>query len=386
MTTSTAEQPTRSRRLTFITVIVAITLILFGVPWLALFPVSAQWPTAVTVLGSLVFVAAFVALPLLMVVGHTRHADGPARAGNVLLGVAWQLFAWSLLTLPVRLVLALAGVENPVRDRIVAVLLAVIVTALAIYGSIEALRLPRIKQVDVVLPRLGAAFDGFRLVMITDTHFGAIDRSGWSKRVVEAVNELRPDATVHAGDLADGTVEQRRNQVEPLGDVVGPKFYVTGNHEYLSTGQGWADEMQRLGWSPLRNSHEALHREGDRLVFAGIDDVTAAGSGEPGHGQDLKAALTGVAPDDPVVLLAHQPVQVNTSAKAGVDLQLSGHTHGGQMWPFHYLVRLQQPVVAGLSRHGKRTQLWTSRGTGFWGPPFRIFAPSEITLLILRRA
>jgi predicted MPP superfamily phosphohydrolase len=127
-----------------------------------------------------------------------------------------------------------------------------------------------------------------------------------------------------------------------------------------------------------------VSRGGSSLVVAGVDDRTAAGSGVPGHHMDHAAALAGTDPELPVLLLAHQPQQVTGAVEHGVDLQISGHTHGGQMWPFHYLVRLDQPVLQGLSRHGERTQLYTSRGTGFWGPPFRIFAPSEITLLTLR--
>lgn len=134
----------------------------------------------------------------------------------------------------------------------------------------------------------------------------------------------------------------------------------------------------------MRNEHQVLTRGGDSLIIAGIDDPT--GRGLTGHGPDIEAALAGADPAIPVVLLAHQPVQVADAVKAGVALQISGHTHGGQIWPFHYLVRLEQPVVAGLSRHGERTQLYTSRGTGFWGPQLRLFAPSEITVLILRSA
>jgi predicted MPP superfamily phosphohydrolase len=120
------------------------------------------------------------------------------------------------------------------------------------------------------------------------------------------------------------------------------------------------------------------------LTVAGIDDLTARGSGVPGHGADLDAALADVDDRMPVVLLAHQPKAVRIAAARGVDLQISGHTHGGQMWPFHYLVKAEQGALAGLSQHGERTTLYTSRGSGFWGPPFRIFAPSEISLLVLR--
>jgi predicted MPP superfamily phosphohydrolase len=144
--------------------------------------------------------------------------------------------------------------------------------------------------------------------------------------------------------------------------------------------------MRQLGWEPLHNRHIVVERAGARLVVAGVDDATAAASGHAGHRSDHAAALADADPELPVLLLAHQPKQIAAAVAHGVDLQLSGHTHGGQIWPFHLLVRLDQPAVQGLSRHGARTQLYTSRGTGFWGPPLRVFAPSEITVLTLRAA
>ncbi len=321
-----------------------------------------------------------------MFAGHSRrHIDLAARVGDTLLGVIWVLFAWSLLSYLVRLGFALAGVQDPARSRIVAVLVLVIVAPLLAWGYREAMHLPRLKTLDVTIPRLGRGMDGIRVVMITDTHFGPIERTGWSKRVVAAVNALHPDVVCHVGDLADGMVTQR-GQVDPLGEVQATtgRFYVTGNHEYFGEAQGWLDHMQSLGWDALHNRHTVLERNGSRLVFAGIDDRTAGQL--PGHGPDLDAALAGVDPQLPIMLLAHQPKQVVQAVAAKVDLQLAGHTHGGQIWPFRYLVRLDQPVLAGLSRHGECTQLYTSRGTGFWGPPLRIFAPSEITVLTLRSA
>jgi hypothetical protein len=204
-------------------------------------------------------------------------------------------------------------------------------------------------------------------------------------RVAAAVNALAADVVCHVGDLADGTVEQRSAQVAPMGDVtaVSAKVYITGNHEYFSEAQAWLDHMATLGWAPLHNRHVVVTRGADSVVFAGVDDPTGTGSGLPGHGPDLAAALAGTDPATPVVLLAHQPKRVAQAAEAGVDLQLSGHTHGGQIWPFHLVVRLEQGILQGLSRHGERTQLYISRGSGFWGPPFRVFAPSEITLLTL---
>ena len=238
----------------------------------------------------------------------------------------------------------------------------------------------------MTLPRLGAGLDGLRVVLITDTHYGPIERSAWSARVVEVVNGLDADIVCHTGDIADGTVDRRRAQAAPLAGVRAKlaRAYVTGNHEYFGEAQGWLDHMRELGWETLHNRHVVVERGGSRLVVAGVDDRTAAGSATPGHRADHAAALAGADPALPVLLLAHQPKQIDAAVAHGVDLQLSGHTHGGQIWPFHYLVRTDQPVLAGLSRHGDRTQLYTSRGTGFWGPPFRVFAPSEITLITVR--
>ena len=267
-----------------------------------------------------------------------------------------------------------------------AVAVLVWVAALCLWGTYQARKVPRVVRREVTLPRLGAAFDGLRLVLIADTHFGPINRAGWSAGMVAQVNRLQPDILAHAGDLADGSVDRRRGQVAPLGDTEAAltRVYITGNHEYMSGAAEWVAHMDQLGWTVLHNRHVVLERGGDRLVVAGIDDLTAKGSGVDGHGADLTAALADVDPELPVILLAHQPKSVRLSAPAGVDLQLSGHTHGGQMWPFHLIVRAEQGALHGPSSHGERTQLYTSRGSGFWGPPFRIFAPSEITLLTLR--
>jgi predicted MPP superfamily phosphohydrolase len=363
-----------------------VLLLLFSVPWWTLLGSPLSWPDPLLLVGTAVLVAAFLALPVLMALGHgPAQRDAAAAAGDTMLGTAWLLFSWSVLGNLGGLVLLAAGVPDPARARIVAVSVLVAVVVLLGWGMFEARRVPRVRALDVVLPRLGAGLDGLRLVVVTDTHFGPIDRAGWSTKVTDTVNALHPDIACHAGDLADGPVEKRRHQVDPLAKVHAElgKFYITGNHEYFGDAAGWIDHMASIGWQPLHNLHEVVCRGGDRLVIAGVDDPTGVGL-LLGHGPDLAGALSGADPELPVVLLAHQPKQVAEAVAAGVDLQISGHTHGGQIWPFRYLVRLDQPVVAGLSRHGERTQLYTSRGTGFWGPPLRVFAPSEITVLTLR--
>ncbi|MYU21795.1 metallophosphoesterase [Streptomyces sp. SID8352] len=364
-------------------------LLLWAVPCWVLLYTGQHWPLPVTLIGTFLFVLGPVCMPLAMVRGHgRRQEDRAAIIGDTLLGTSWVLFTWSVLTgVPLRFALAVADAGGP-EDRARAVTWAAlgITAALLTWGHAEARRVPRVRRLDVPLPRLGPGLDGTRVVLVTDTHYGPLDRARWSARVCARVNALEADLVCHTGDIADGTAERRRAQAAPLATVraTRARVYVTGNHEYYSEAQGWVDLMDELGWEPLRNRHLLLERGGDTLVVAGVDDVTADSSGLPDHRAHLAGALSGADPGLPVLLLAHQPKFVDRAAAAGVDLQLSGHTHGGQIWPFHHLVRLDQPALAGLSRHGARTLLYTSRGTGFWGPPFRVFAPSEITLLVLR--
>jgi len=382
------DPPRRRRQWRRLAVVVVILLLLFGVPGWTLLMAGAAWPPVVVVAGTVVFVSAAAALPLLMMLGHgRRHLDRAAVAGDALLGAAWILFVWSVLGQVLELALLIAGVEDPMRSRLVAGLVVAVVAALLAWGHFEAMRVPRVRTAEVTIARLGPGLDGLRVALITDTHYGPLDRARWSAAVVARVNELSADVVCHVGDIADGTVDVRKGQASPLASVRAgsARVYVTGNHEYFSEAQGWLDYMDGIGWDALHNRHIVVERGGDRIVVAGVDDATAAASGVDGHGANLDAALAGADRALPVLLLAHQPKQVTHAVRAGIDLQVSGHTHGGQIWPFNFLVRLDQPVVQGLSRHGENTQLYTSRGSGFWGPPFRVFAPSEITLLTLRR-
>lgn len=377
------------RPLLFGLTLVTVLALLFGVPWWSLVQSGNAWPAPVRVAGTAVFALGLAGFPVLMMLGHgRRHLDWASRIADTTLGVIWQLFVWAVAGDVLRLALLAGGVGDPMRSRVVAGFTGVVAVGLLLGGYVEAMRVPRVRRVEVALPRLGAGLDGLKVVLLTDTHYGPIDRVRWSHGVTEVVNRLDADIVAHTGDIADGTVAQRTDQAAPLGDVRAryARVYVTGNHEYYGEAEGWLQRMGELGWEALHNRHLVVERGGDRLVVAGVDDRTAAGTGLQGHRADHATALAGADPDLPVLLLAHQPKQITDAVEHGIDLQLSGHTHGGQMWPFHYLVRLDQPVVQGLTRHGERTQLYTSRGTGFWGPPFRIFAPSEITELTLRSA
>lgn len=379
-TTPAAGLPRRTQ-IALIAVFSIIAGLLYGVGAWGLFPGEAQWPAALTWTGRGVLALGAIGLVTLMIRANSgRGTDAQGRGGHVLLGLGWILFSMTLVTdLVLRLPLFVAEVPNPLRSRIVAVVLLLVVVTLAATGWREALRVPRVRRVDIPVRGLAPAIEGTTIAVLTDTHFDAWTSRRWADQVVATVNGLRPDIVVHAGDLADGSVAERGDQVAALAQIdAASRYYIAGNHEYYSGVDSWLAQMDGHGWRVLLNAH-AVHDSG--LVFAGIDDPTGTGQG---RGPDLGAALQGAPADQPVVLLAHQPHLIRDS-RDRVDVHISGHTHGGQIWPFHFLVRLREPVVQGLSRHGDRTRLYTSRGTGFWGPPFRVFAPSEISLLTLVR-
>ena len=244
---------------------------------------------------------------------------------------------------------------------------------------------PVVQRIPITLRGLDPALDGFRIVTFSDGHLSPTYGGRRFARLVDLVNAQQPDVVAIVGDLVDGEVDELREDVAPLADLVSGQgvFFVTGNHEYYVDTQAWLRHLATLGVQVLRNERVPLRRGTATFDLAGIDDRTAAASGVPGHGANLGAALDGRDDATPVVLMAHQPVQVEQAAAAGVDLQLSGHTHGGQLWPFDYVIGLDQPAMEGLSRHGD-TQLYVTRGAGYWGPPMRIGARPEVTVVELR--
>ena len=250
------------------------------------------------------------------------------------------------------------------------------------YGAATALGPPQVLQVPVRLGRLDPAFNGFRIAVVSDIHLGPLLGRGHTERIVRMINEADADLVAIVGDLVDGSVEKLGHAAEPLQDLVSREgaFFVTGNHEYfVEDTVPWLRELERLGVSPLRNENTAIRRGGAAFDLAGVNDVAGERRGDP---PDFDRALAGTDPSRATVLLAHQPVLVDEAANRGVDLQLSGHTHGGQTWPFQYIVEAVQPSLAGLSTH-RDTQLYVSRGAGFWGPPVRVGAPPDISVLTL---
>ena len=281
------------------------------------------------------------------------------------------------------------GVLSPSRRLLLARGVAVTAGAVALgtagTGAYLANSAPVVRRVPITLAGLDPALEGLRIVTFSDGHLSALYGGRRFERLVEIVNAQRPDVVAIVGDLVDGELGELREEVAPLADLVSEQgvYFVTGNHEYFVDTTAWLRHLPTLGVQVLRNERVPIVRGGASVDLAGIDDRTAVSSGVPGHGADLDAALDGRDDAVPLVLMAHQPVQVQQAAAAGVGLQLSGHTHGGQLWPFDYAVRLDQPAVQGLSRVGD-TQLYVTTGAGFWGPPMRIGARPEVAVVELR--
>ncbi|MFD1539021.1 metallophosphoesterase [Nonomuraea guangzhouensis] len=252
------------------------------------------------------------------------------------------------------------------------------------YGMTVALGDPVIEPVKVTLPGLDSRLSGLRFAVVSDIHLGPLTGKGHTERIVRMVNGLRADVVAIVGDLVDGSVAELGALARPLRSLESRygAYFVTGNHEYYTrNGPGeWIEELDQLGVRSLRNERVEIRHQGGVLDLAGVNDLNGATANDA---PDFDKALGGRDPSRSTVLLAHQPVQVEQAARYGVDLQLSGHTHGGQMMPFNLVVPFQQPVVSGLATVDE-VQVYVTRGAGFWGPPVRVGAPPEITLLELR--
>jgi predicted MPP superfamily phosphohydrolase len=264
-------------------------------------------------------------------------------------------------------------------SRLFALVVVGLTGGLAAWAVKSGLARVAVREVDVRLGRLPKVLDGTTIVQLTDVHVGPTIRRNFIEEIVERTNAMNPDVIAITGDLVDGSVEDLGEHVAPLGRLRARfgVYFVTGNHEYYSGADEWIAELTRLGIRVLRNERVVIGSDAASFDLCGIDDAQAAQFGGD-HGADLARACKGRDPSRELVLLAHQPRAVFEAEKHGVGLQLSGHTHGGQLWPWRYLVRLQQPVVSGLATFGV-TQVYVSNGTGYWGPPMRLAAPAEIT-------
>ncbi|MFB8050125.1 metallophosphoesterase [Streptomyces rubiginosohelvolus] len=245
------------------------------------------------------------------------------------------------------------------------------------YGTYGVLRGPSVQRITVPLAKLPRAAHGFRIAVVSDIHIGPILGRAHTRRIVDTINATSPDLVAVVGDLVDGSVADLGSAAEPLAALRARhgSYFVTGNHEYFSGAEQWIDHVRELGLVPLENARVEI----EGFDLAGVNDI--AGETE-GQGPDFGRALGDRDRGRAAVLMAHQPVVIHDAVEHGVDLQLSGHTHGGQLWPGNYLAELANPTVAGLERYGD-TQLFVSRGAGAWGPPVRVGAPSDITVVEL---
>jgi hypothetical protein len=258
-----------------------------------------------------------------------------------------------------------------------------LVPAITLIGFFIARRVAPVVEVDVRLAGLARELEGFTIAQISDIHVGATIKRDFVSAIVDRVNGLEADMVAITGDVVDGSVPDLAHHTEPLARLASRHgtYFVTGNHEYYSGADEWIEELSRLGARVLMNEHVVLDHDGAVLAVAGVTDWSAHHF-DPAHRSDPPAAVRGAPEHALKVLLAHQPRSAHLAEAAGYHLQLSGHTHGGQFWPWNFLVRLQQPFTAGLNRLGGMW-VYTSRGTGYWGPPMRFGVPSEITLIRL---
>nr|AUN35555.1 putative phosphoesterase [uncultured bacterium] len=340
----------------------------------------------IQVAGVLVLAACFWLLPKGW---HVREGRSPwsVLAPWVTMG----FFSWLLVLTLARDLSVAAGALFATPEALdawivnSAIGVMILTPLITLVGYSMARRTARVVNVDVPLANLPPQLEGFTIAQISDIHVGPTIKRAYVEAIVERVNGLEADVVAITGDLVDGTVRELAHHTEPLAALESRHgtYVVTGNHEYYSGAHAWIRELRRLGANVLVNEHVVIERNGASLALAGVTDYSAHYF-DPSHRSDPGTALAGAPRDAIKVLLAHQPRTAPAAETAGVDLQLSGHTHGGQFWPWNLFVRLQQPFTAGLERLG-RMWIYISRGTGYWGPPMRFGIPSEITRIRLVR-
>lgn len=308
---------------------------------------------------------------------------------SVWMGVGfWLVLATAITDLGMFLLGAL-GVAEGVSDwDSISGLRAVAVVSIVVLASVVAirsgLRPPRDVRIEIELAGWPSVLNGFRIVQITDIHIGPILDRRFARAIVDRVNALQPDLIAVTGDLVDGGVEQLAEEVAPFKDLKSRHgvYFVTGNHDHYSGVADWVAKATELGMRVLRNERVEICDSGAGFDLIGVDDHRGNMIADDGR-EDLHKAVAGRDTTRPAILLAHDPSTFRRASKMGIDLQISGHTHGGQIWPFGYFVRVAIPYVAGYYRV-KESQLYVSRGTGFWGPPMRLFAPAEISEFVIR--
>jgi uncharacterized protein len=377
-----------SRRFLTLLGILALVHLYVGCRLLPALPLGFEGRVA----GSVWLAVSFFSMPLSFFARSFRSrtwGDRVAAAGLFMMGLFSSLFVFTLLR-DVALaptVLLLPASQVPAVQTASAVLVTALAALATLVGLVNARRRAGIVNVDIPIRDLPHALHGFTIAQISDVHVGPTIKRPYVDAIVDAVNALKADMIAVTGDMVDGSVRDLAGHTAPFARLSARHgtYFVTGNHEYYSGEPAWTAEFRRLGLRVLMNEHVVLIHEGARLVVAGVADYSAHHF-NPQQRSDPAVAMKDAPADAGArILLAHQPRSAPAAAAAGFDLQLSGHTHGGQFWPWTLFVRLQQPFTAGLHR---LNDLWVyiSRGTGYWGPPKRFGSPSEITRLRLVRA
>jgi len=375
---------------TLLHVYIGLRLLPAGAGWLA-YTAPGPWAAAAWAAGgTLTLLLSCGLIPLAM---RNRlpqpQADRLAWAGLLFMGFFSSLFVLTLLR-DVMLLLAWLGAQaagRPLPDAVVGIS-ALAVPGLALLASVKgffnARRRAPVKTVEVPIAGLPAPLHGFTIAQVSDLHVGPTIKRPYVQAVVDAVNALQADVVALTGDIVDGKLAHLAQDAHPLGGLRARHgvYLVTGNHEYYCGVDDWLVQFRHLGLQLLMNRHVVITHQGARLVLAGVTDYGAAAF-DASQRSDPLGAIAGAPADVPLrILLAHQPRSAVAARRAGYTLQLSGHTHGGQFLPWNFFVRLQQPFTSGLRRLGDMW-VYTSRGTGYWGPPMRLGAPSEISLVRL---
>ncbi len=389
-----ARQPKRRRPSLARALVPTFSLLLHAYVAWRLLPYLWERPLAFALLATLLAFSSLT-MPLGLLARRARSQ----RTGERIVWISWLAVGFFsslfVLTLLRDLSLGLMAITHLIwpalplwqdlapASSVIVPLAAVLITAL---GFVNARRTPSVVHVQVPIPSLPEALSGLTIVQISDIHIGATIKRPYLDAIVETVNGLAADLVAVTGDLVDGSVADLARHVAPIAHLSSRHgtFFVTGNHEYYSGAESWIAELRRLNVRVLLNEHVVLQHNSEPFIVAGVTDV----SGHhfiASHRSDPRTALRD-APSDAAfrLLLAHQPRSAAAAADAGFDLQLSGHTHGGQFLPWNFFVRLQQPFVSGLHRL-RGLWVYVSRGTGYWGPPKRFGVPSEITCLTLVR-
>jgi predicted MPP superfamily phosphohydrolase len=374
-----------SRRFLTAIALLALIHVYIGLRLLPPLPIG----TTGYIIGAVALLASCLMMPLAVFARSARNpqwSDRLAWIGLTTMGLFSSLLVFTLLRDLVLLIatLFMASPQALAFERLTAIATIGVAMLATLIGLFNARRRAAVVDVEVPVANLPAELHGFSIAQISDVHVGPTIKQEYVAAIVEAVNELEADVIAVTGDVVDGNVPQLAAHVAPLSRLRSRHgtYLVTGNHEYYSGAHAWTQEFQRLGMRVLLNEHVVLTHHECQIVVAGVTDYSAHHF-DPRHRSDPAAALLGAPASAAVkILLAHQPRSAEAAAAAGFDLQLSGHTHGGQFWPWNHFVRFQQPFTAGLNRL-KNLWVYTSRGTGYWGPPERFGAPTEITRIRL---